>query len=183
MKSTPIRSRITNKGLTFDSNTRVEILGRAALAGVRKEVAVGFRLVNGDLISEEVWFEPRILAIDICRNFKKTHKTLVFCGDKTCKDKADNFVESLISPEVSNGHEQSADTLEQIATLHLSEEIFRVVFEPYSLDDDTKVDVFVHYRKYLLSVSVQMEILVPFVNHKCFCQSHIHAREFALSLQ
>ncbi len=178
MKSIVVKSR-TIGGLVFSPNVRVELLVRPALAGHGKHIAVGFRLVSGHVTSEVVWFEPRISALEICSNFKKSHRKS-HGPSLLCKGGAKAFVETL--PKLEEAHcsnESTAQILEQIAVQHLSEEVHRIVFDPYSLEDTAKVDVFIHYRKNCLSTSVEMNMLIPFVNQQCFCTHCSQIEELA----
>ncbi len=157
----------TDRHFEFDPSTRVELLFRAALAGSDKEVAIGLRLAWKKNFSEVVWFEPRISALEICTDYKRLTKIEKGVNSFTW---ARDFVESLVSPEIEHDSRKShSSTLERLSAEHFTSLKVVVNFDPYSLDDDAKVDIFFYYRKTCLSLSVQMEILAPFVKSVCFC--------------
>ena len=167
MNSIVVGSASTDVHLVFDPSTRVELLFRAALAGAVKAVAVGLRLIRKECISEVVWFEPRISALDICADYRR--KTRIRPGINS-NAWARDFVESLSSPEIDDDPKNTrASTLEKLTAAHFKAEEFVVNFDPYSLDDDAKVDIFFNYRRNCLLVSVTMETLAPFLKGDCFC--------------
>jgi hypothetical protein len=174
MNSIVVSSTSTDRHLVFDPITRVELLFRAALAGAIKDVSVGFRLVRKKITSEVVWFEPRISALLICTDYKRMNRGKPGTNPNTW---ARDFVESLISPEMDDGSKKSnASTLERLSAEHFASEKIVVNFDPYSLDDDAKVDVFIYYRRHLLSISIKMETLLPFVKDDCFCSETMAER-------
>jgi hypothetical protein len=83
---------------------------------------------------------------------------------------ARDFVESLINPETCEGSKNlHSSALEKLSAEHFKSQNLVVNFDPYSLDDDAKVDVFFSYRRNYLSVSLEMKVLAPFVKEECFC--------------
>jgi hypothetical protein len=167
MNSIVVGSASTDVHLVFDPSTRVELLFRAALAGAIKAVAVGLRLTCKECASEVVWFEPRIPALDICADYRRKTRTRPGINSITW---AREFVELLTSPEIDDDPKNTrASTLEKLSAAHFKAEEFVVNFDPYSLDDDAKVDIFFSYRRSILSVSVTMEMLVPFLKSDCLC--------------
>lgn len=169
MNSIVVSSVSTDRHLIFDSNTRVELLFRAVLAGVDKEVAIGLRLVRKKMASEVIWFEPRISALEVCADYKRMTKSKVEVNSLSW---ARDFVESLVDPDWEDSPKRShTSTLERLSAEHFASEKMVVTFDPYSLDDDAKVDIFFNYRRNCLSVSVTMDMLIPFVRVDCFCSS------------
>ncbi len=162
----------------FDPDTRVELLFKAALRGVDKEVRIAFRLVNKDTVSEVVWFESRVLAYDICLNYKRLR-------DKRRRANpiswARDFVDGLIDPD-KDGSKRNlhASALEIVSAEHFTREKIVVNFDPYSLDDDAKVGAFFNYRRILLSADVKMGMLIPFIKDQCFCSEAMAERRCLL---
>ena len=166
MNSIRVSYRSIGGYLAFDSGVGVELSFRAALAGTVKDVVVGLRLVKGEDTSQMVCFEPRISALEICTNYKKAQRRKGISPNVW----AAKFVESLVSPEIDSKPETSnASSLEKLTAEHFASEKVFVNFEPYSLSEDTKVDVFINYRRKCLSLSVDMSMLLPFVKAECFC--------------
>lgn len=157
----------TDNHFVLDANTHVELLFRAALGGANKEIAIGLRLVRKNIASEVVWFEPRISAFEVCADYKRMTKSKPGVNSIAW---ARDLVESLVNPEMDDGSKKShVSTLERLSAEHFTSEKLVVNFDPYSLDDDAKVDIFFNYRRNCLSVSVQMGMLSPFVRDSCFC--------------
>lgn len=167
MNSIVISSVSTDRHLVFDPSTRVELKFRAALAGDVKDVSVGLQLVRKKNSSEVVWFEPRISALEICTDYRRMTRAKPGVNPNAW---ARDFVESLINPEMDDGSKKTnTSTLERLSADHFKSENIVVNFDPYSLDDDAKVDIFFNYRRNFLSLSVNMGILLPFVKDDCLC--------------
>jgi hypothetical protein len=168
MKSIVVRIR-TLGTLIFSSDVSANLHVRPALDGSGKHVALGFSLSRRGVDSDIIMLEPRLSALEICSNYKKMHAR-AHRKSLFCKGKAERLIEALPKLKESEcSGEVNAQILERIAVAHLSEENISISFDPYSLEANERVEVFVHYRKHCLSGSVQIDVLNPFISQRCSC--------------